>query len=70
MKPVRFVFVWPVHRRCFIFFSKTLASAEREKEIFSPSLSLPLVLAVNKSPAVFIFYHARSTDLDEKIEGL
>ena len=30
----------------------------------------PLPLVVSKSPAVFIFYHARSTDLKEKIEGL
>ena len=30
----------------------------------------PLALAVNKSPAVFIFYHARSMDFEEKIEGL
>ena len=29
-----------------------------------------LALTVNKSPAVFIFYHARSTDFEEKIEGL
>ena len=27
-------------------------------------------MVVNKSPAVFIFYHPRSTDLEEKIEGL
>ena len=32
--------------------------------------SYPLALAVTKSPAVFIFYHARSTDFEEKIEGL
>ena len=29
-----------------------------------------LALAVNKSPAVIIFYHARLTDFEEKIEGL
>ena len=27
-------------------------------------------LAVNKSAAVFVFYHVHSTDLEEKIEGL
>ena len=27
-------------------------------------------MVVNKSPAVFTFYHPRSTDLEEKIEGL
>ena len=27
-------------------------------------------LAVNKSPAVFIFYHARLTEFEEKVEGL
>ena len=26
--------------------------------------------SVNKSPAVFIFYHVRSTDFEEKMEGL
>ena len=40
---------------------------------FSPHLYY-LVLVVNKSPAVFIFYHpvyhARSTDFEEKMEGL
>ena len=29
----------------------------------------PLALAVNNPPR-FIFYHARSTDFEEKIEGL
>ena len=42
----------------FSFFSKTSASID------------PLALVVNKSPAVFIFYHGRSTDFEEKIEGL
>ena len=27
-------------------------------------------LAVNKFPAVYIIYHAHSTDFEEKIEGL
>ena len=30
----------------------------------------PLALAVNKSPAVFVVYHAHSRDFEEKIEGL
>ena len=30
----------------------------------------PLALAVNKSPAVSIFYNARSTHFEEKIEVL
>ena len=38
--------------------------------IFSFRSSLPLALAVNKSPAFFIFHHARSMDFEEKIEGL
>ena len=42
----------------FSFFSKTSASID------------PLELAVNKSQAVFIFYHAGSTDFEEKVEGL
>ena len=29
----------------------------------------PLALTVNKFPTVFIFYHARSTNFEEKIEG-
>ena len=38
---------------------------------FSPlPHTYPLALAVNKSTAVFIFYHARSMDFEEKIEGL
>ena len=41
----------------FLFFSKTFASA-RERNIFSFSpTTTPLALAVNKSPAVFTFYH-------------
>ena len=42
----------------FLFFSKKSTSID------------PLKLVVNKSPAVFILYHARSTDFEEKIEGL
>ena len=30
----------------------------------------PLALSVNKFPVVFIFYHVRSMDFEEKIEGL
>ena len=45
-------------------------AGEREKEkLFFPYL-YPFALAVNKSPAVFIFYPARLTDFEEKIEGL
>ena len=45
-------------------------AGEREKEkMFFPYL-YPFALAVNKSPAVFIFYPARLTDFEEKIEGL
>ena len=45
-----------------LFFSKTSASAEAKP--------YPLTLVVNKSPAVFIFYHAWTTDFEEKIESL
>ena len=39
------------------------------KDVYRPSIFFyPLVLAVNKSPAVFC--RARSTDFEEKIEGL
>ena len=37
---------------------------------FSSASIDPLAMAVNKSQAVFIFYHGRSTDFEEKIEGL
>ena len=29
-----------------------------------------LALVVNKSPAVYIYYHPRSTDFEEELEGL
>ena len=51
----------------FSFFSKTSASA---RLFFFLPHPYPLALAVSKSPAVFVFYHARSTDFEEKIEGL
>ena len=38
------------------------------KKFFSHSY--PLALVVNKSPGDFIFYHARSTNFEKKIEGL
>ena len=44
------------------------SESQREARILPPPL--PLALAVRKSPAVFVFYHARSTDFEEKIEGL
>ena len=34
------------------------------------SLRWLFALAVNKSPGVFNFYHARLTEFEEKIEGL
>ena len=43
--------------------------SEEEKFSSSPTPT-PLALAVDKSPAVFIFYDARSTDFEEDIEGL
>ena len=64
-----------VHRRCFIFLLDLFENiGERENEcgasiFFFPPPYHP-ALAVNKSPAVFIFYHARSTDFEEKVEGL
>ena len=42
----------------------------RKKTVFFFLHPYPLVLAVNNSPAVFVFYHAGSTDFEEKIEGL
>ena len=50
------------------------ASAEREKEkekrLFSSSPSTKLVLDWDEVPPRFILYHPRSTDFEEKIEGL
>ena len=46
---------------CTLFFS---FFASTEAKLY------PLALAVNKSPAVFIFYHTRSTDFEEETEGL
>ena len=45
------------------------------KDVYRPCIFFfpypySLALAVNESPAVSIFYHARSTDFEEKIEGL
>ena len=55
----------------FSFFSQTSAGAEIEKgNYFLFPHPYPLVLAVNNSPAVFAFYHAGSTDFEEKIERL
>ena len=45
----------------FSFFSKTSASA---------SSSSPHPYPLNKFPRGFIFYHASSTDFEEKMEGL
>ena len=44
------------------------------KDVYRPSIFFfpypyLLALAVNKSPEVYIFYHPRSTDFEEKIEG-
>ena len=39
------------------------SESQREARLLSPPL--PLALAVRKSPAVFVFYHARSTDFEE-----
>ena len=49
-------------RRCFIFLFVF-------ENFFFPH-PYPLALAVNKFPTVFIFYHARTTNFEEKIEGL
>ena len=51
-----------VHRRCFILFFFVLFENIGERARMS---------AVNKSPAVSVlFYRPRSTDFEEKIEGL
>ena len=68
----------------FSFFWKTSACArvrraraqseggaqERKISIFFFPHPYPFALAVNKSPAVFFFHQACSTDVEKKIEGL
>ena len=59
----------------FSFFWKTSvsvrASAERKKEkYFLLLLPLPPLRWRSKNPPLFIFYHLRSADFEEKIEGL
>ena len=49
---------------CTPFFHSFQNISERISE------ALPPALAVNKSPAVFIFHHTRSTDFEEELEGL
>ena len=44
------------------------ASSKKKKNLFFLPLPLPPWAAVNKSPAVFVLYHAHSTDFEE-IEG-
>ena len=56
-------------------FSQEKQVSVAPKDVYRPSIFFfphpyPLALAVNKSPAGFFFYHARSTDSKEKIEGL
>ena len=53
----------PVHGRCFIFLF-VLRSFRKH------TMCETRCRAVNKSPRVFVFYHVRSTDFEEKIEGL
>ena len=55
----------------FFYWEKQVSVAP--KDVYKPSIFFfphpyPLVLAVNKAPAVFCL--ARSTDFEEKIEGL
>ena len=58
----------------FVYFGnigeRSSEAGEREKEKIFFHYLYPFALAVNKSPAVFIFYPARLTDFEEKIEGL
>ena len=42
---------------------------ERKKQIFSSSPNPCLLALASINPPQFIFYHARSTDFEEKIEG-
>ena len=53
----------------FRSFRKHRRAREKGNLFSSSPTPTPLVLAVNNSPAVFIFYHARSTNFEEKIEG-
>ena len=54
------------HRRPREGEERARKARKRERKIFFFSHPYSLALAVNKSPAVFIFYHARSWDLELK----
>ena len=54
----------------FYFSFRSFRKIGERPSIFFFLHPYPLALAVNKSPSVFIFYHARSTVFEEKIEVL
>ena len=70
---------FPSRWRCFIFLFVLFknigelaseVSARERTHHYPHHYHYPLALVVNKSPAVYIYYHPRSTDFEEELEGL
>ena len=58
---------FPSRWSCFIFLFVLFKNIG---ELASHHYHCPLALVVNKSPAVYIYFHPRSTDFEEELEGL
>ena len=57
-----FMMMYPVFKRCFFPFPQHQQAHERRRALFSSFPGYPLVLAVNKSPAVVIFIRHLDAD--------
>ena len=51
----------------FVYFGEFASEANARERFLFP---LPLLVSNSVTPPLFIFYRARSTDFEEKIEGL
>ena len=51
----------------FVYFGEFASEASARERFLFPS---PLLVSNSINPPLFIFYRARSTDFEEKIEGL
>ena len=54
----------------FSFFSENKRARKKSKELLSSPPTTTHVRWRSRNPPRFIFYHAHSTELEEKIEGL